>query len=409
MLGFVTNTHQQWICRQLSARGYLVNRQMTVPDRADAIQEAVRECLERADLVITTGGLGPTSADLTRQSIAELFGRALREDPAIVAHIEERFRARKRPMPIQTRVQALVPEGAIVLPNRNGTAPGLALSIERSLVHPGVRGEGWLIMLPGPPRELIPMFENEVVPLLAKVLPLPEVFACRILKSTGIGESIVEEKITEPLRPFLKRGLEIGYCARFGEVDVRLTCQGAEAERVVADAEQVVHSILGKHIFGDGNELLESVLVRELTARGQTLALAESCTGGYVANRITNVAGSSAVFLGGCVSYSNQAKQELLGVPAEVLAQHGAVSEATARVMAEGARARFGSTYAVSITGIAGPSGGTAEKPVGTVYIAWAGPGPTVVLHQVNQYDRESFKFVTSQQALDLLRRKLSS
>jgi nicotinamide-nucleotide amidase len=408
MLGFVTNTHQQWICRELSAHGYLVDRQIAVCDRARVIQEAVRESLTRAELVITTGGLGPTSDDLTRQAIAELFNCTLHEDAQVVAKIEEFFQGRKRPMPVQTRVQALVPDGAIVLQNRIGTAPGLALEIDRarwsgvSAAKPGL-----LIMLPGPPRELVPMFQEQVIPLLAEKLPPPSAFVCHTLKSTGIGESIVEEKIAGPLQTWVDAGLQIGYCARFGEVDIRLSAQGLEAQRLVREAEAVVLTLLGKNVFGSGSDPLELVVVRELTMRGQTVGLAESCTGGYVANRITNVPGSSAVFAGGLVTYGNEAKQQLLGVPKTILDQHGAVSEAVARSMAEGARDRLHTTYALAITGIAGPTGGTPAKPVGTVYLALAGPEPTIVLHLVNRYDRESFKFVTSQQALDLLRRNM--
>jgi nicotinamide-nucleotide amidase len=407
MLGYVTNTHQRWLCHELSQLGCRVRRQVAISDEAAEIQKAVREALERADLVITTGGLGPTSDDLTREAVAELFGRTLREDKAILQQIEGFFTARRRAMPERVRVQALVPEGALVLPNGNGTAPGLVL--EASPGQFGARTTpGFLIMLPGPPRELEPMFQQQVAPLLRKRFPSPADFRCLVLKSTGIGESIVEEKIAGPLQGLVDAGLELGYCARFGEVDVRLAARGPKAERIVTEAEKTVRALVGKSIFGTGDEQLEAVLVRELTRRGETVGLAESCTGGYIANRLTNVPGASVVLLGGFVTYSNAMKESALGVSAQILAEHGAVSEATARQMAEGARKKLGATYALAVTGIAGPTGGTPEKPVGTVYIALAGPEPTVVLHQVNRYDRESFKFVTSQQALDLLRRKMA-
>ena len=251
------------------------------------------------------------------------------------------------------------------------------------------------------------MFTNEVLPLLQSRFPNPEAFVCRTLRSTGIGESLVEAKIARPLDPLVQAGLEIGYCARFGEVDVRLSARGAKAAELVEQAEQTVRSLLEKHIFGGESDQLHSVIVQALTARKETLALAESCTGGYVANRVTNVPGASEVFLGGWVTYSNQTKEAFLGVRHATLETYGAVSEQTAREMAEGARREMNSTYALAITGIAGPSGGSAEKPVGTVYIALASPRRTLVLHQVNRYDRESFKFVTSQQALELLRRQL--
>jgi nicotinamide-nucleotide amidase len=407
LLGFVTNTNQQWLCRQLSQRGYVVTRQLAVPDTGAEIQQAVREAFTRGNLVITTGGLGPTSDDLTRECIAQLFGRPLSEDAASLAKIERFFRERNRPMPERTRLQALVPEGARVLANNNGTAPGLALELDAAAY--GRTGQrGLLIMLPGPPRELEPMFLTEVVPLLLERFPPNEPFACRVLRSTGVGESAVEERIAGRLQPLVAAGLEIGYCARFGEVDVRLVARGPKADELVKQAEQTVRSLIGKHVFGCETDELPAVIIRDLTARRQTLALAESCTGGYIAHRLTNVPGASAVLTGGFVTYSNEAKQTCLGVRSETLATHGAVSEPTAREMAEGARDRLRSTYAIAVTGIAGPGGGSAEKPVGTVYMALAGNGPTLVLRQLNRYDRESFKFVTSQQALELLRRRLN-
>jgi nicotinamide-nucleotide amidase len=271
----------------------------------------------------------------------------------------------------------------------------------------GVEKPNWLIMLPGPPRELRPMFEEQVLPLIRAKLPLVNAFVSRTLKTTGLGESRVEEKIAGPLQGLTAAGLEIGYCARTGEVDLRLAAHGAGAGKLVAEAEQIVRVLLDKHIFGEGDEQLETVIVRLLTERKQTLALAESCTGGYLANRITNVPGASVIFLAGLVTYSNETKQEFLGVRPETLTKHGAVSEPVAREMAEGARQRIGADYALAVTGIAGPGGGTPEKPVGTVFIALATRDHTFVLNPVNRYDRETFKYVTSQQALELLRRTL--
>lgn len=395
MLGFVLNTHQQWLCRQLADRGYVVSRQVAIADTADAIKQAVSEALPRANLIITTGGLGPTSDDITRDMIAALLGRKLTEDATIVAAIEEFFAVRKRPMPAKTRIQAMVPEGAIVLPNANGTAPGLAMQT----------ASGWLIMLPGPPRELRPMFTNQLLPLLDRMFPNPGTFTCKVLKTTGVGESVVEEKVEPLLADLFKQGLEIGYCARVGEVDVRLVSRGNPA--LVEKGEEIIRHKMGSFVFGLEGESLESVIVRKLTERKQTLALAESCTGGFIANRITNVPGASAVFLAGLVTYANEAKEKFLGVKNETLAANGAVSEAVAREMAEGVRQQTGSDFAISVTGIAGPGGGTPEKPVGTVFIGLARNGPTIVKRFRNNYDRETFKFTTSQQALDLLRREL--
>ena len=420
MLGRVLNTHQQWLCRRLSDLGYVVTRQVAVPDTAQDIQSAVREALGRADLVIATGGLGPTSDDLTRDLIAQLLGKKLQLDEAVLDHIQKRFAARNLPMPKNNEVQALVPEGAIVLSNPNGTAPGLAMKIEdRSwemgdgkLLTPSSISDlpspkRWLVLLPGPPRELRPMFDHLVVPLLRREFPPDVPFVCRTLRTSGVAESLVQEKIATPMGALVADGLEIGYCARTGQVDVRLSARGAIGEKVVREAETIVQKILGSQIYGFDDETIEAVVVRLLAERKKTLALAESCTGGCLAHRVTNVPGASAVFLGGLVTYSNEAKQEFLGVRAETLAAHGAVSEAVAREMAEGARSQFGADFAIAVTGIAGPGGGTTEKPVGTVFIGLAGAFGTVVERRLNGFDRETFKEVTAGQALDMLRIRL--
>jgi len=330
------------------------------------------------------------------------------EDPAVMAQIASFFEARKRPMLQQIRVQALVPEGAVVLPNQYGTAPGLAMEVAPNPWRQG-GAPSRLIMLPGPPRELRPMFQNQVVPFLLRVLPAPDPFVCRTLRITGLGESMVEEQVAGPLHSWIGAGLEVGYCARPGQVDVRLAARGSRAGEIVREAEAVVRKQVGRHIYASEDEELEAVIIRLMTEQKKTLALAESCTGGCIANRLTDVPGASAVLLAGVVSYSNQAKQEFLDVPQEALAEHGAVSEPVARAMAEGVRRRIGADYALSVTGIAGPSGGTPAKPVGTVFIGIAGPFQTVVVKNLNPWDRETFKQVTTQQALELLRRKLGS
>lgn len=402
MLGRVLNTHQQWLCRQFADLGYGVERQVAVDDSGLAIQGAVREALARAELIVVTGGLGPTSDDRTRDLIAALLGRTLREDSSVVAHIDGFFKSRKRPMPASTRIQAMVPDGAGVLMNAHGTAPGLA--IEPATGQAGVVTQ-LLVMLPGPPRELRPMFTTQVVPLLREKFPLPAPFVCRTLKTTGMGESQVEEKIAGSLKHLTDVGMDLGYCARIGEVDVRFVARGADASQRVAEAERITRELLGTLVFAADDEELEQTIVKLLTERKQTLALAESCTGGAIADRITNVPGASAVFLAGLVTYSNEAKQKFLGVRAETLAAHGAVSEATVREMAEGARRATGADFSIAVTGIAGPGGGTPEKPVGTVWIAVASATTTLAQRRFNPFDRETFKNVTSQHALDLLRR----
>jgi len=406
MLGRVLNTHQQWLCRRLADLGYVVSRQVAVADTGKDIEAAVREALARADLIITTGGLGPTSDDITRDLIAQLLGQPLHEDPAIVQHIEQFFTSRQRAMPASTRIQAMAPEGAIVLANPHGTAPGLGMEVKPN----PFRCDGkpsWLLMLPGPPRELRPMFNDTVAPLLRRVFPLEGEFVCRTLRTIGMGESLVADKIEKPMRPFIARGMDLGYCARVGQVDVRLVARGNQAGELVREAESVVREHLSKIIFGADDDEIETVIVRLLTERRQTLALAESCTGGGLANRITNVPGASAVLLASLVTYANAAKEKFLGVRPETLAADGAVSEAAAREMAEGARRATGADYALSVTGIAGPSGGSEAKPVGTVFIGLASANETMVLRQFNAFDRETFKNVTGTQALEMLRRKI--
>lgn len=404
MLGRVLNTHQQWLCRQLAERGFVVNRQVAVDDSAAAIQQAVREALDSADLIITTGGLGPTGDDRTRDLVAQLLGRTLHEDSSVVAHIESFFTARKRTCPERVKVQAQVPEGAVVLSNQFGTAPGLVLEA----TSPARRSPVMLVMLPGPPRELRPMFLHQALPRIQTRFPHETPFACRVLRTTGLGESLVEEKLTGPLETLLPEGLDVGYCARPGEVDVQLVVRGPKASDTVARAEIIVRQQIGDLVFGMEEERLEDVVIRELTAQKKSLALAESCTGGYIAHRLTNVPGASAVFLASLVTYANQTKQACLGVESETLARFGAVSEETARAMASGARRQTGADLALAVTGIAGPSGGSAEKPVGTVYIALATSDTVKAARFQNPYDRETFKYVTSQQALEWIRRALS-
>jgi nicotinamide-nucleotide amidase len=406
LLGRVLNTHQQWICRQLADLGHQVNRQTCIADNAQQIQAAVRESLSRADLVITTGGLGPTSDDLTRDLIAQLLGRELTLDPETLHRIEQYFAQRHRALPASAKVQAMIPSGARVLGNANGTAPGLAIEVRPNPFRADGR-PSWLILLPGPPRELRPMFVESVLPFLAREWPPPEKFVCLVLKATGLGESLLEEKIAGPLQKLVEAGLQLGYCARIGEVDVRLAARGSNAESIVHQAENMVRQLLGSLVFTTGDTSLEATLVQMLTERAKTLALAESCTGGMLAHRLTNVPGASSVLKCGLVTYSNEAKQNFLGVTAAALNEHGAVSEVVARLMAQGARQACRADYALAVTGIAGPDGGSEAKPVGTVFIALADEKGTVVERHFNPYDRETFKYVTSQQAMDLLRHAL--
>jgi nicotinamide-nucleotide amidase len=237
--------------------------------------------------------------------------------------------------------------------------------------------------------------------------PVDTPMTTRILRTTGLGESVIEEKIAPRLQALIQEGLELGYCAQMGQVDLRLVGRGAPAHHLVTEAETVIRQELGTAIFTEGDDLLETVVIRLLTEQQSTLALAESCTGGLISHRLTNIPGASQALLAGCVTYSNAAKQDLLGVLPETLARHGAVSETVAREMAEGTRRRFGSDYALSVTGIAGPTGGSEAKPVGTVFLGLVEAQRTEVRHQFYPVDRETFKLMVSQQALDMLRRAL--
>jgi len=392
LLGHVVNTHTAFLGRELFALGLRVGRQVSVPD-GPAIGEALAEALGRADLVIVTGGLGPTSDDVTREIAAELLGLPLEFDPALLAKIDGYFTQRGRPADPLSRSQAMVPRGAFVLANDVGTAPGLALEAQGKLV----------VLLPGPPRELQPMWRDAFVPWFRARGDRPPLFEknwCIV----GIGESRVAQRIEAPLRVL---GLpEIGYCARPGEVDLRLVSgDAALLERAAA----VVRAEFGDAIATERHETLEGLVVRLATARGWTVATAESCTGGLLGHRLTNVPGSSAIYRNGWITYADTAKTSELGVPAALLAPGGpgAVSGEVARAMAEGARVRAGADLAVAITGIAGPGGGSAEKPVGTCWLAVASARGTEVVQKILSNDRETFKQMASQTALDLLRRAL--
>jgi nicotinamide-nucleotide amidase len=262
-------------------------------------------------------------------------------------------------------------------------------------------------MLPGPPRELRPMFKDAFLPWLQTAFADRPAFASRTLKTSGLGESLVEERLLGPLAAHRGGGVDLAFCARMGEVEVRLSASGADAAKRVAAAVAAARENLQGLVFGEEDDTLEGSVVRRLTETGGTLATVESCTGGLIAHRITNVPGASVVFLAGYVTYANAAKTSAVGVPADLLAAHGAVSEPVARAMAEGARARSGADYALATTGIAGPGGGTPEKPVGTVWLALAGPGFTDAWRQNNPHDRETFKQATSQQALMALYRRI--
>jgi nicotinamide-nucleotide amidase len=392
LFGSVLNTHLAFLAQQLFPIGLRVQRQSTIPD-GDSIRDAITESASRCDVILVTGGLGPTTDDITREIVSALTSRPLQYDESVFQKISDRFKRRGIKMTERTARQAYVPEGAAVLPNDHGTAPGLHI--------PGRDGIPHLFLFPGPPRELRPMFTTYALPILRSLVGEHDLHA-KTYRTTGLGESQVERIVGSRLLAI--PGLELGYCARMGEVDVRVIGSQAAVEAAV----ELIEADLGPYIVTTEEKELEDVVVELLTANKATLATAESCTGGLLANRITDVPGASAVFIEGNVTYSNEAKMRTLDVSADLLSAVGAVSEEVARAMAEGALKRSGATYALSTTGIAGPDGGTDLKPVGTVFIGLASRGSgTVVEKEFFPTDRPSFKRICTQHALEMLRRKI--
>lgn len=389
LLGSVVNTNAAWMGERLFERGLRLARQVTVPDGA-AIFHAMEEASGRADVVLVTGGLGPTSDDVTREALARLFDLELRVDASVLDRLKQYFETRGRTMSPSNERQAMVLPGCRVLPNANGTAPGLWMP-------PSDRIRSHVVLLPGPPRELCPMAVEQVIPqlaLLARCAPS----SLRVVKMVGIGESDLQDLADAGLHAV--DGLEFGYCARLGEVDVRLIGEADTVER----ATGLLEELAGGYMVRPFGATLEEAVVLRLSETGRTVATAESCTGGLIAKRLTDVSGASDVFHSGYVTYANEAKERMLGVPASLLEQYGAVSEPVARAMAEGALARSGADVAMAVTGIAGPTGGTDEKPVGTVWTAWAfRDAPTEARRSFFPVGREAFRFLVSQQALSRL------
>jgi nicotinamide-nucleotide amidase len=393
LFGSVVNTHLAYLGQQLFSLGLRVDRQTTVPDGL-AIADAIREATSRSRLVIITGGLGPTSDDVTREVVAELTGRGLQFDESVFSKIEAHVLKRGFHLSAAIKRQAYILEGATILPNDFGTAPGLYL--------PSTAAFPDLLMLPGPPRELRPMFQAYTTPIIRKIVGHSDLRAM-VFRTSGIGESAIQELVGADLDTI--PAVEVGYCAHVGAVDLRLIGTGSAVEQ----GATIVRNKLESYIVSSDGKALEEIVVELLSKRNETLAVAESCTGGYLASTITDVSGSSAVFLEGNVTYSNEAKVRTLNVPQLLIQRLGAVSEEVAGAMAEGARTRSGATYALSTTGVAGPTGGTEEKPVGTVFIGFASAmGSTEVQKLFYPTDRLTFKQVVTQRALDLLRRRLS-
>ena len=406
LLGFTVDTNAAHLARELAAAGIGVARRATVGDEPAQVAAAVKEALDRTGAVITTGGLGPTSDDLTKPSIAALFGRVMKFDDAIWEELKIRWKSYRWPggIPESNKQQAMIPEGAVILQNRHGSAPGIWLEDERS---PTPR---WVAMLPGVPREMRGMLADELLPRLrALTTGTPNVIASRTLRTIGIGESA----LADLLGPLAKgpKGLPLAYLPSVEGTDLRLTSRNASAAGAAhaldAGAAEL-RAVLGAYVYGEEKTDLAAVVLDLLRSRGMKIAVAESCTGGMLGARITAIAGSSDVMLGGVIAYADEVKESHLGVSAGTLRVHGAVSEETAREMAAGVCARFGAEVGVGITGIAGPAGGTPEKPVGTVCIAVSAGGAIRSTKVQMIGDRDEIRRRSAQAALNMVRRALS-
>jgi nicotinamide-nucleotide amidase len=398
---FRHDTNSLYLTEKLNQLGVEVIFKTIVGDSLDHLTSAASIAVSRAEIVIFMGGLGPTEDDLTREAVAEALGLKLHRDPAIIVSLEQRFAAHRWKMAANNLKQADVITGATVLPNANGSAPGQWMSGK----YEG--RERIIILLPGPPHELKALFEEQCLARLRAKLP-PQFIATRELKITGLGESLCDARVAPIYK--LYSDVETTILAGAGEIQLHLKSRAASLEVAQARVDQLVEKIeeeLGDLVFSDNGDSMEQIVGYYLQMRNTTLAVAESCTGGLVAERITSVSGSSRYFVGGAVVYSNQLKTAFADVPAEMIEKHGAVSREVAGALAEGIRKRSGATLGLGITGVAGPTGGTAAKPVGLVFHALASDGGTDVVERTFAGDRKRIRRFASQQALDMVRRKL--
>jgi len=394
--GFI-DTNSSYLTDQLNGFGIPVVMKAIVGDDETYLDHAIRGALSRTPILITIGGLGPTEDDLTKQVVARVLQRQLVTDDATLARIEALFKSRGWTMAPNNARQALIPAGADILVNNHGTAPGIWVAAEKNHV----------ILLPGPPHELKPMFENLCAPRFQK-LAGGIALARRVFRTTGLGESSLDSRIAPIYTKY--KNIETTVLAKPGQVDVRLTARGKtseEAERLVQELADQLETVLDEYTFAKTDQTLEEVVGLCLSTKNATIALAESCTGGMVAERLTNVSGSSRYFISSVVCYSNESKMELAGIPPLLLEMQGAVSEEVARGLAEGIRERAKTTIGVGVTGIAGPTGATPDKPVGTVHIAVAAPTETVHRRFLFPGDRNRVRWQASQASLDMIRRVL--
>jgi nicotinamide-nucleotide amidase len=392
-----TDTNSLWLTEKLNGIGIEVKLKTIVGDDDARLEETIKDALRRSRVVIMTGGLGPTEDDITRKIAARAMGRRLLLNEKVLETIREKFRHWGRQMPEINSRQAMVMEGAEVLDNPNGSAPGMYIEHEGRAVA----------LLPGPPREMRPMFENFVQARLAAKAGEVRV-ARRVLRVSGLGESAVDEKIAPIYTQYKNPQTTILF--NKSEIEIHLTAQAkteAEAELLLDGLAGQIEERLGHSIFAFRGETMEQILGLRLSVAGFTLAVAESCTGGLISQRLTEVPGSSAYFMEGVVTYSNDAKIRSLGVDADLIARYGAVSAQVSEAMAEGVRHRADTDFGLSVTGIAGPGGGTEEKPVGLVYIALSDDAHTEHRKIMLPGDRQLIRWRASQAALDLLRRRL--
>jgi nicotinamide-nucleotide amidase len=394
---FRQDTNSLYLTGKLNSLGIDVRFKTVVGDDRARLAESVRAAMARSELVILSGGLGPTEDDLNREVVAEVLGRPLHEVEAIRRHLQARWARLGRPMPENNLRQAQVPEGATWLENPRGTAPGLWIE----------DGGRILLLLPGPPVELEAMFAAACMPLLAPRSGGHRL-RTRVYKVVGLPESEVDSRIAPFYKPY--RNPETTILSTLGTIEVHLRAQGsndAEADALLSEVGDKIEVALGDHIFSSRGESLEEVVGMYLVMRQKTVAVAESCTGGLLSERLTRIPGSSVFFLGGVVCYSNELKTSLAGVPAKLIASDGAVSKPVAQALAEGVRRRTGSSIGVGITGVAGPGGGTPEKPVGLVFVAIANDSSTEVRQFRFPGDRERVRTWASVAALEMIRRRV--
>jgi len=394
---FYLDTNSLFLTDRLNALGIEVRFKTIVGDRAGDLGAVLKEGLGRSGLIILTGGLGPTEDDLTRQAVAEVLGRSLHEDPEVRGKIQERLARFGRPMAENNLRQALLPEGAEWLENKHGTAPGIWIEHEHVLV----------VLLPGPPGELEAMFDAFCMPRLAQVSQGQRI-RTRVYKVVGLPESEVDKRAAAVYKAYTNPATTI--LAKPGAIEIHLRAHAPneqQADALLAELGDQIELALGEYIFSARGESLEEVVGMYLVMRHKTLAVAESCSGGLLAERLTEKSGASDFFLGGAICYSNLLKTRLAGVPAPLIEEHGAVSRPVAQAMAEGIRARTGASIGVSITGIAGPTGGSEKKPVGLVFIALADERGTQVREFRFPGSRERVRLWSTQMALEMIRRRI--